>query len=84
MIIGLPMVTMSGTTPCRAKPHIASPVRANSPSLHSNSPDKDGTGGNSGSPTLNARGELVGLAFDGNYEAMASDWLFLPDLTRSA
>ena len=41
------------------------------------------TGGNSGSPTLNASGELVGLAFDGNYEAMASDWYFLPEITRS-
>lgn len=45
--------------------------------------DLDITGGNSGSPTLNARGELVGLAFDGNYEAMASDWVFMPDITRS-
>lgn len=45
--------------------------------------DLDITGGNSGSPTLNARGELVGLAFDGNYEAMASDWLFMPDITRA-
>jgi hypothetical protein len=41
------------------------------------------TGGNSGSATLNARGELVGLAFDGNYEAMASDWVFLPSITRT-
>jgi hypothetical protein len=41
------------------------------------------TGGNSGSATLNARGELVGLAFDGNYESMASDWVFLPSITRS-
>jgi hypothetical protein len=41
------------------------------------------TGGNSGSATLNARGELVGLVFDGNYEAMASDWVFQPSLTRS-
>ena len=45
--------------------------------------DLDITGGNSGSPTLNARGELVGLAFDGNYEAMASDWIFMPAITRS-
>ena len=45
--------------------------------------DLDITGGNSGSPTLNAKGELVGLAFDGNYEAMASDWLFMPEITRS-
>ncbi|MBM4358506.1 MAG: S46 family peptidase [Deltaproteobacteria bacterium] len=45
--------------------------------------DLDITGGNSGSPTLNDRGELVGLVFDGNYEAMASDWLFMPSITRS-
>lgn len=45
--------------------------------------DLDITGGNSGSPTLNAKGELVGLAFDGNYEGVASDWLFLPELTRT-
>ncbi|MBX3127953.1 MAG: S46 family peptidase [Polyangiaceae bacterium] len=45
--------------------------------------DLDITGGNSGSPTLDARGQLVGLAFDGNYEAMASDWLFMSHITRS-
>lgn len=41
------------------------------------------TGGNSGSATLNAKGELTGLVFDGNYEAMASDWVFSPEITRS-
>ena len=41
------------------------------------------TGGNSGSATLNAKGELIGLAFDGNYESMASDWQFQPAITRS-
>ncbi|MBS7456538.1 S46 family peptidase [Coralloluteibacterium stylophorae] len=45
--------------------------------------DVDTTGGNSGSPTLNARGELVGLLFDGNYESLASDYVFNPDVTRS-
>ncbi|HVJ18566.1 MAG TPA: S46 family peptidase, partial [Polyangiaceae bacterium] len=40
------------------------------------------TNGNSGSATLNARGELVGLAFDGTYESVASDWVFMPT-TRS-
>jgi hypothetical protein len=45
--------------------------------------DLDITGGNSGSATLNARGELTGLVFDGNIEAMASDWVFLPAITRS-
>ena len=43
----------------------------------------DTTGGNSGSPTLNGKGELVGLLFDGTYESIISDWDFLPDLTRS-
>ena len=41
------------------------------------------TGGNSGSATFNAKGELTGLVFDGNYEALASDWLFKPETTRS-
>lgn len=41
------------------------------------------TGGNSGSPTLNAKGELVGLLFDGNFEALGSDYLVDPQLTRS-
>ncbi len=45
--------------------------------------DLDITGGNSGSSTLNAKGELTGLVFDGNIEAMASDWVFMPTITRS-
>ncbi|MCX7954471.1 MAG: S46 family peptidase [Bacteroidales bacterium] len=43
----------------------------------------DITGGNSGSPVLNAYGELVGLAFDGNWEAMSGDIAFEPDLQRT-
>ena len=43
----------------------------------------DSTGGNSGSPVLNGRGELVGVLFDGNYEALSSDFFFRPDITRS-
>lgn len=43
----------------------------------------DSTGGNSGSATLNAQGQLVGFLFDGNYESMSADWLFDDDLTRS-
>ena len=42
----------------------------------------DTTGGNSGSPTLNAKGELVGLLFDGTPEAILSDWQYL-DAQRS-
>ncbi len=43
----------------------------------------DITGGNSGSPMLNARGELTGLAFDGNWEAMSGDVAFEPSLQRT-
>jgi len=43
----------------------------------------DTTGGNSGSPTLNGRAELVGLLFDGTWESIIADWDFLPDKTRS-
>ena len=45
--------------------------------------DLDITGGNSGSPVLNARGELIGLAFDGNYEGLASDVVFHGETTRT-
>ncbi|HTL33365.1 MAG TPA: S46 family peptidase [Kofleriaceae bacterium] len=45
--------------------------------------DLDITNGNSGSPTLDAKGQLVGLAFDGNKEGVASDVAFNPSLTRT-
>ncbi len=45
--------------------------------------DLDITGGNSGSATLNGKGELVGLAFDGNKEGVASDVVFNPTTTRT-
>ena len=44
--------------------------------------DLDITGGNSGSPVLDAHGRLVGLAFDGNWESVASNWVFDPTMTR--
>ena len=43
----------------------------------------DITGGNSGSPVLNAKGSLIGLAFDGNWEAMSGDVAFEPELQRT-
>ncbi|WOT05629.1 S46 family peptidase [Shewanella youngdeokensis] len=43
----------------------------------------DTTGGNSGSPTLNGRAELVGLLFDGVYESIIGDWAYDPNSNRS-
>jgi hypothetical protein len=45
--------------------------------------DLDITGGNSGSPMMNGKAELIGLAFDGNYESIASGWLFNGEVTRT-
>ncbi len=45
--------------------------------------DNDITGGNSGSPVINGRGELIGIAFDGNWEAMSGDIAFEPELQRT-
>lgn len=44
--------------------------------------DNDITGGNSGSAMFNAKGELLGLAFDGNWEAMSGDVMYEPALQR--
>src|SRR5258707_10873070 len=43
----------------------------------------DITGGNSGSPVMNNKGELIGLAFDGNYEALSHKIAFDKDLNRT-
>jgi hypothetical protein len=45
--------------------------------------DLDITGGNSGSPVINGKGELIGLAFDGNWEAVVGDYVFQESLNRS-
>ena len=45
--------------------------------------NNDITGGNSGSPILNGNGELIGLAFDGNWEAMSGDYAFEPALQKT-
>ncbi len=43
----------------------------------------DNTGGNSGSPVFNAKGELIGVGFDRNYEGLTGDIAFQPDLQRA-
>ena len=45
--------------------------------------DNDITGGNSGSPIINAEGHLIGIAFDGNSEALSGDIIFEPALQRT-
>ncbi len=45
--------------------------------------NNDITGGNSGSPCINANGELIGTAFDGNWEAMSGDIYFEPTIQRT-
>ena len=42
----------------------------------------DITGGNSGSPVINGKGEIIGTAFDGNWEAMSGDIAFEPELQK--
>ena len=45
--------------------------------------DNDITGGNSGSPIMNRRGDMIGLAFDGNYEGTPGDYVFDPKMNRT-
>jgi hypothetical protein len=45
--------------------------------------DLDITGGNSGSPVINGKGEMIGCAFDGNWEAVVGDYYFQPELNRT-
>ncbi|MFC2080565.1 S46 family peptidase, partial [Bacteroidota bacterium] len=44
--------------------------------------NNDITGGNSGSPVINGKGELIGIAFDGNWEAMSGDVAFETELQK--
>lgn len=43
----------------------------------------DGTGGNSGSPVMNGKGEIIGVEFDGNWEGIIGDFAFNPNLNRT-
>ena len=45
--------------------------------------DLDTTGGNSGSPVLDARGRLIGINFDSNWEAVSASWMFDPRYKRA-
>ena len=62
-------------------PHYADPVVKDVPACFLST--NDITGGNSGSPIMNGKGELIGLAFDGNYESMTSDYQFTDAMSRT-
>jgi hypothetical protein len=88
-LVATPFTTLEGWTAKHRGPHYEGPAWLASaaeglPAHPVNFlSDVDTTGGNSGSATLTARGELVGLLFDGNYESMAADWQFDEATTRS-
>ncbi len=87
------MVAKAGDAPFDAPPRFLDAAKEPEKSAYYNSElgdvpvnflsTLDTTGGNSGSATLNSKGEFVGFLFDGNYESMSADWLFDPALTRS-
>jgi Peptidase S46 len=70
----------AASDPAKTKPYVDAEVKDVPVNFLSTC---DTTGGNSGSPTLNARGEFTGLLFDGNYESIDADFLFNPVDTRS-
>lgn len=86
------IVEKSGDWPYNAPPRLLDAIRSGrrgpylDPRLGSVpvnfTSDLDITGGNSGSPSVNGEGKLVGLAFDGNLEGLASDYLFDAPRTR--
>lgn len=83
----------AGPWPFAAPPALLAAIAADKPSPYRAKPlgtvpvdflaDLDITGGNSGSPTLDRDGQLVGLVFDGNYEGIVADWAFDQAHTRS-
>jgi hypothetical protein len=83
----------AGEFPFKADPRLLAAAQAKTPSAYRDAvlgdvpvdfcSSNDSTGGNSGSPVLNARGELVGVLFDGNFDSISSDYAYNPDLTRS-
>lgn len=75
-----PSLLAAAKDPARVKPYVDPELKDVPVNFLSTC---DTTGGNSGSPTLNAKGELVGLLFDGNYESIDADFLFNPAVTRS-
>ena len=77
----------TGEDPFDAPPNQLERIAAMTPAQKAAIPvnflsDLDITGGNSGSPVLNGKGQLVGLAFDGNWESVSSNWVFDPAMTR--
>ena len=79
--LGLPGVSCSLLS-FGCEPQAAKPLEVNSVPVNFLS-SADTTGGNSGSPVMNGKGELVGLNFDSTYESITKDWYFNAKITRA-
>ncbi|HNC95254.1 MAG TPA: S46 family peptidase, partial [Myxococcota bacterium] len=77
------LVAKAGPAPFDAPPLLVEKAKQNPTLPVDFLSDLDITGGNSGSATVDAEGRLVGLAFDGTWESIASDWIFDGRINRT-
>jgi hypothetical protein len=74
----------TGADPFRLSPRwLAAQSRVHPDTVYNFATDNDIVGGNSGSPVMNAHGDIIGLAFDGNIYSLGGDYFFDPAVNRS-